>query len=155
MGDASMSRILAIAIAAPLFSTAAVAVTSDAKSEPRLKTESALACILGIVPKGCERIFTANVKTALGRGGPFYFQAYGPYEGTFPYVRSTQYMGHSDQGDAVWDVKFKNMELGYIISQPDQDGKIHRVRTIPNGAVCLNASEPGDRCNPRFRPSGG
>jgi hypothetical protein len=150
-----MRLILAFAIAAPLFSTAAVAVTLDAKSEPRLKTESALACIVGIAPKRCERIFTANVKVALGRGGPFYFQAYGPYEGTFPYVRSTQYMGLSDQGDAVWAVKFKNEELGYIISQPDQDGKIHQVRSIPGGVVCLNASEISDRCNPRFPPSGG
>jgi hypothetical protein len=150
-----MRRILAFAIATPLFSTAAVAVTSDAKSEPRLKTESALACIVGIAPKGCERIFTANVKVAGGRGGPLYFQAYGPYEGTFPYVRSTQYMGLSDNGDAVWDVKFKDKELGYIISQPDQDGKIHRVRTIPNGAVCKNRSQPSDRCNPRYPPGVG
>jgi hypothetical protein len=64
-------------------------------------------------------------------------------------------MGLSDNGDAVWNVKFKNKELGYIISQPDQDGKIHRVRTIPNGAVCMNASGPGDRCNPRFPALGG
>jgi hypothetical protein len=144
-----MNRILTFVFTGSLFCTSALAATSNEMSEPRVKTASALACIVGIAPKGCERIFTASVSVALRSGGPFYFQAYGPYEGRFPYIRSAQYMGLSDQGDAIWNVKFKDMELGYIISQPDQDGKIHRVRTIPNGAVCLNAAEMSDRCNPR------
>lgn len=145
-----MSRILTIAFTMSLFCTSAVADTSDATSEPRLKTEPALACVVGLAPKGCEKIFGSGAVLPPWKVG-IYLQAEGPV----PYFRSAQYAGLDGTGRAVWDVHFKHTEFVYVISQPDQDGKIRRVEVLSGPLVCMNRTQAGGTCNPRRPPRGG
>jgi hypothetical protein len=117
----------------------AVAGTEDA---PSLKTETALACLLGMAPDGCEndfmgvtyrlgnlplprfqmrRLITYCTKRAVHRrldncnSGP---------------LESVKYLGINAAGADVYDVKYMHMDMTYVISQPAPDGKISSLWII-------------------------
>jgi beta-lactamase regulating signal transducer with metallopeptidase domain len=115
--------------------TGEVTAAGAASGAPRPKTEAALLCILGVGPKGCESIFRAGTvpvsKRVMWRGG---------YN---PYFRTAQYAGRNDAGDEVWDMKFIHSEQTYVISQPDQDGRVLRLFVLfsPPNRQCDNLVE--------------
>jgi hypothetical protein len=110
-----------------------------------------LACMLGLAPKGCENIFESGVVLPAWKIG-IYLRSEGR---PLPFLRSVRYAGQDVQGRAVWDVHFWHSELVYVISQPNQDGKIPRVEVLGGPLLCVNATPQSGTCNPRRPMRGG
>jgi hypothetical protein len=108
---------------APVTGEAPAAGAAPAAAHP--KTEVALACIFGMAPKGCETLFVG--------GAARVFQRVVWRNGPNPYFQAAQYAGPNDGGDGVWDVKLMHSEETYVISQPNEDGKVQQL-SIMQGA---------------------
>jgi hypothetical protein len=113
---------LAIAILGIGLSPAALAQTGNG---PRTKTESALDCLVGLEPDGCETVFKSA--TAARRSTTYCTVEYthrsldncwnGPLE-------TVEYLGTDAAKADVYDLRYMNTEATYVIFPAARHGKI-------------------------------
>jgi hypothetical protein len=122
----------------------AIAKAEDASSST---TETALACLLGMAPDGCERGFMGftyglnnlplsryQVRRLITYCSKRYVHRRldNCYSGP---LESVKYLGTNAAGDDVYDVKYAHMDKTYVISQPAPDGKIASIWMIEGPAI--------------------
>lgn len=111
-----------IAFAIASLGMPALAQTS---TEPRIETEAALGCLLGMAPDGCQNVF-ANTQAAWRR--TTYCSIEYPhrrldncYNGV---LETVEYLGADAAGADVYAVNYQNAEMTYVVFPPAPDGKI-------------------------------
>ena len=135
-GIALIAKFPLVALATLAGPLPAVAQTPN---EPSLITEGALGCLLGMAPDGCQNIF-ANTRAAWRRT-TYCTVEYthrrldNCYDGV---LESVEYLGADAAGADVYDVKYMNAEMTYVIFQAAPDGKIPNFRIFdasPNAII--------------------
>jgi len=93
-----------------------------------------MACILGTSKKGCEKISVGASNSRPVSEWPL---------SAFVTVRSVKFAGRNDVGDEIWDVVLGHSERTYVMSPPDQDGRVQRLLTRegPPDRQCDNLVE--------------
>jgi hypothetical protein len=134
----------ALAFAAMMIGLSPAARAEEAQ---RLTTETALACLLGMAPDGCERGFMGftyglnnhplswyQVRSLITYCSKQYVHRRldNCYSGP---LESVKYLGTNAAGDDVYDIKFLHMEKTYVLSQPAADGKIASIWMIEGPAI--------------------
>ena len=135
-------------------------------NEPRLETEAALGCLLGMAPDGCHAGF-ANARAAWRR------TTYCTVEYTHRrldncgdgVVESVEYLGSDAAGADVYDVNYMNAVMTYVVFPPGPDGKIpgFSIFDSPPGMVIgrrnyalVSITSPADDTQPVYiRPEQG
>lgn len=118
-----LAMLISLGLIAPASAqnTVAVAAMRDAAAvgpasgAPRPKTELALVCILRLTLKGCDRVFVGPNSGPVSEWASTWF----PF-----YVRSARYVGRNHAGDDIWDVRLLHSEKTYVLSAPNQDGRV-------------------------------
>lgn len=143
-----MDRILITAVSAFLFSTSAMAESSQAEG-PRPGTSDAVQCLNREGLKGCETVFVGQARSMArfwvfqnpnrdARRGSFVSST---YEGR---ATGSNYMDAKVLSDLptkdmdIFHVKFRRTEYTFYVAPPDTDGKIHAlagpgIPKAPNG----------------------
>jgi hypothetical protein len=140
-----MKALLALTFAAiGIVSPFAIARAGGA---PSLETETALACLLGMAPDGCEKDFMGVTYDLNNLPLPWYqvrrlitycSKRYvhrrldNCYSGP---LESVKYLGTNAAGDDVYDVKYMHMDKTYVFSQPAADGKITNLWIIEGPTI--------------------
>jgi hypothetical protein len=139
-----MKTVIALAFAAIGIGLSPVAGAEAASS---LTTETALACLFGMAPDGCERSFMGftyglynhplsryQVRSLITYCSKRYVHRRldNCYSGP---LESVKYLGTNAAGDDVYDVKFLHMDKTYVLSQPAADGKIASIWMIEGPAI--------------------
>ena len=139
-----MKTVIALAFAAIAIGSSPVA---RAENAPTRTTETALACLLGMAPDGCERTFMGFTYGLSNRSLSWYqvrslitycSKRYvhrrldNCYSGP---LESVKYLGINAAGDDVYDVQYQHMEKTYVLSQPAADGKIASIWMIEGPAI--------------------
>src|SRR5471030_1627519 len=140
----AMKTLIALAFAAIGIGLSPFARAEAASSST---TETALACLLGMAPDGCERGFMGftyglnnlplswyQVRRLITYCSKRYVHRRldNCYSGP---LESVKYLGANAGGDDVYDVKFAHMEKTYVISQPAPDGKIASIWMLEGPAI--------------------
>jgi hypothetical protein len=110
------------------------------ESAPSPKTKPALACLLGMGPAGCETSFVGAIfsrgqvpvpNRGVTRFGVSRLISYCANKNVHYWLdncssgvlETVQYLGTNAAGADVYDVKFLNCDMTYVIAPPAQDGK--------------------------------
>lgn len=141
-----MKARIALAIAAITIGLSPLA-TARAAQMPSAKTETILACLLGMARNGCEadflgftlgldnhplshfsvrKLITYCSKRAVHRRLDNCYS--GPLE-------RVQYLGTNAAGSDVYDVQFMHMDKTYVIAPPAPDGRISSLWIIEGPAI--------------------
>lgn len=110
-----------IALAIASWATPALA---QASTEPRIETEAALGCLLGMAPDGCQNVF-ANTQAAWRRT-TYCTQEYphrwldNCYNGV---LETVEYLADAAGAD-VYAVNYQNAKMIYVVFPPAPGGKI-------------------------------
>ena len=121
-------------------SSAAPAQTANA---PRPRTQPATACLLGLGQDGCQGMFT-NARAA------WRDTTYCTVQYTHRYLdnclsgplETVHYLGTNAAGFDLYDARYMNKHVTYVIAPPAADGKVHGFwimdglpAQIPGGAL--------------------
>jgi hypothetical protein len=120
-----------------VFATGSSAFAGEVINPQAMGTEKALGCLLGMGPAGCETGFARRIPGMRVR------QCLAPlpeegssYCGPGP-LETVTYLGRNAGGFDVYDVRFMNSDMTYVIAPPAVDGKVpsFRIFDLPAGAV--------------------
>jgi beta-lactamase regulating signal transducer with metallopeptidase domain len=121
----------------------AQATTADAVPAPyanaaRRKSE-ALACLLGMIPDGCEAFFKKAWQSRAYGSITYCTQKYLHWKDgcRFGPLESVAFLGTDADGADVYDVSFQHADTTYIVFSPASDGKIPAFVIFkgPHGAI--------------------
>ena len=156
-------RALAIAALGLGLPPAALAQTGQ---EPRLETEAALGCLLGMAPDGCQTGF-ANARAAWVRTTYCTVEyTHRALDNCFNGVLETvEYLGTDAAGADVYAVNYMNADMTYVLFPRAPDGKIPRFNIFdasPNSVIgsvahaLVAVTSPADHMPPIYtRPEQG
>ena len=105
--------------------TSADAVPADYANAARRKS-AALACLLGMIPDGCEALFKEAWQSHAYGSITYCTKKYTHWiDGCrFGPLESVAFLGTDADGADVYDVSFQHADMTYIVFSPASDGKI-------------------------------
>jgi beta-lactamase regulating signal transducer with metallopeptidase domain len=139
--------------AGPIPAAAPASPGSATGLEPRLITEGALGCLIGLAPDGCEAVFEypSVERRTITHCAAEYVHGWLDNCPNAGALETVEFLGTNAAGADVYAVKYLSMTSTYILPPPGPDGKIatHCTFGRPPASAFQGACTDGAHCPAR------